>query len=631
MRGYGSSLNSSRHSHRASPYGPTGEATSTFGQTAVPLGHILAAPHVASALGTRHGRGSSSWGPHVEDIATLWLGGVPEGITDADLSAAFAPYGNVLGVSVRKMRDACSGFVRFATRADAEGALKLLNSGGLQLCGANIQANFAKENMKVASGSTSGGRSRREDVSTQPTVSSSFGNSHSVASGINMASMEETVQTVQARALQLARGCVGNSTVEEVATLWLGGLPEGVTENDLFPVFAPYGQVLGVSVRKMWDSTSGFIRFARRRDGEQALRAITSGGARVLGVSLHANWAKEDMKLDAATSTGPSPGRSPSDHGRVGVAAIAAPVGSGSGFSLPLSMPGQPFPFAIGGHHVLHHTVHHPPQQQQHNTNTSGSHTPRSTSHKGCGAGQIGDDVTTIWLGGLPDGTTEQDLHAAFDVFGEVEGATVKKIVDSTSGFVRFRHRPQAELALQAVRLGSLSLNGTPVEANWAKGNMKVRPPPTPPGLQGFPEPVQMAQPPQWTGEELTTVWIGGLPEGTTEADLLTILSQFGQVVGLSVKRMYDALSGFVRYGSVGEAEVAVQAGRNGQVVVGGVAVELNWAKKNMKVAPPQHGEMLGVFAPSMQTQATHAHLGEAYTQVAHQHLGTIPYGMQHA
>lgn len=72
-----------------------------------------------------------------------------------------------------------------------------------------------------------------------------------------------------------------------------------------------------------------------------------------------------------------------------------------------------------------------------------------------------GEEITTLWVGDLPQGTTDDELLTAFGVLGQVLVAKVQWKASSMgtySGFVRFATRAEAEVALTTVYEGGVFL-----------------------------------------------------------------------------------------------------------------------------------------------------------------------------
>merc|ERR1711935_359062 len=74
--------------------------------------------------------------------------------------------------------------------------------------------------------------------------------------------------------------------------------------------------------------------------------------------------------------------------------------------------------------------------------------------------------------------------------------------------------------------------------------------------------------------EEIATLWIGSVPTGTTEMELVQVFSQFGTVVATVVHKKpspQGSVNGFVRYASRMEGERALQTIATGCVNIKGL------------------------------------------------------------
>merc|ERR1712232_1474685 len=215
--------------------------------------------------------------------------------------------------------------------------------------------------------------------------------------------------------------------------------------------------------------------------------------------------------------------------------------------------------------------------------------------------------ITTLWVGNALPGTTDQDLLNAFAQFGEIICCFLLKRLSpngNLSGFVRFRTRAEAAIALGHVEAGSIVVNGSTLTAKWTEKNTvplgserseSSSMPPAPP-------PAQNAQ-----GEEITTIWIGNALPGTVDADMVNAFGQFGNMMCcFLLKRLSPngQLSGFVRYHNRDDAGRALDAVQRGQIVLKGSIVTGKWASVNSKpletvqvgVAPtgPSHDQTTG-------------------------------------
>mmetsp|Transcript_33365 Transcript_33365/g.61196 ORF Transcript_33365/g.61196 Transcript_33365/m.61196 type:complete len:382 (-) Transcript_33365:77-1222(-) len=232
------------------------------------------------------------------------------------------------------------------------------------------------------------------------------------------------------------------------------------------------------------------------------------------------------------------------------------------------------------------------------------------------------EELTTIWVGDLPQEVTYTDLYIGFGPFGAILGANVSPHAAASgmrSGFVRFRSRNEAEMAIASAQLGQALIWGQPVVCQWAKSNSFASTP-AEGGKGGSPgygawkgragpashapaafshiygaalyppqrylggKPYTQAQP---QAEPITTLWVGSLPEGVLDADLAEAFSICGQVIVATVHRKpspQGSYSGFVRFTSRVEAEAAMVGLAAGAITVHGQAIVGQWAKVNSRV-----------------------------------------------
>lgn len=110
------------------------------------------------------------------------------------------------------------------------------------------------------------------------------------------------------------------------------------------------------------------------------------------------------------------------------------------------------------------------------------------------------------------------------------------------------------------------------------------RPPPKTPKAWGFTSP---SWPPRGSQEEVTTLWVGSLPEMVTALDLEAAFGQAGTIVGSSVntKASQGSYTAFVRFATRAEASEALNWVRGGQIMVAGVPCVARWARQNSRIS----------------------------------------------
>lgn len=236
-----------------------------------------------------------------------------------------------------------------------------------------------------------------------------------------------------------------------------------------------------------------------------------------------------------------------------------------------------------------------------------------ATPSRGGAADGLSKEPATLWLGSLPPEATEDDLIATFSPYGQLVSATLNSKLSpagSLSGFVRYATPQEAQMALASVNSGAVYIGNAPVSAQWAKANSKPSPGLWPPQEQGYPTQhygYGGGQEQRYGGgkghgkngggdyggaqlsDELTSLWVGSLPVGISEADLATCFQPCGTLVSAIVNRKPSpngSISGFVRFHTRQEAEGALHLLESGMVRCGDVPMCGQWAKGNSKPSP---------------------------------------------
>eukprot|EP01127_Copromyxa_protea_P012876 TRINITY_DN338_c0_g1_i2.p1 TRINITY_DN338_c0_g1~~TRINITY_DN338_c0_g1_i2.p1 ORF type:complete len:559 (-),score=121.77 TRINITY_DN338_c0_g1_i2:711-2387(-) len=136
---------------------------------------------------------------------------------------------------------------------------------------------------------------------------------------------------------------------------------------------------------------------------------------------------------------------------------------------------------------------------------------------------------------------------------------------------------------------GSAGFNGNGAEQ--AGGNDYAQP------VQSAPQSNYSVHPQDMVGQPSHTVWVGGLPMGTTEQELRNLFSQFGGIE--NVKMLHEKNCAFVRFNEIGEA-YAAHTKMQGQFI-GGQQLKMGWGKPDEKDEgpPPCKNLWLGNIGPN--------------------------------
>jgi len=185
-------------------------------------------------------------------------------------------------------------------------------------------------------------------------------------------------------------------------------------------------------------------------------------------------------------------------------------------------------------------------------------------SMKGGGLGGAGGDRaapgahSNVFVGNLPDGTTQEALHQVFAVHGLVNSCSVMTKAGRTFGFVKYAAITSAARAIAA-------LNG---KAGWLVkfANNDACIPSTGPPRGG------VGASDDGKGGDIvdhTNVFVGGLAEGFTQERLQALFSPHGKIKSCLVSKKGDQTYGLVEFFTIREARAAVQqlSGQAGMVV----------------------------------------------------------------
>ncbi|CAK0863228.1 unnamed protein product [Prorocentrum cordatum] len=202
----------------------------------------------------------------------------------------------------------------------------------------------------------------------------------------------------------------------------------------------------------------------------------------------------------------------------------------------------------------------------------------------------------SIWVGNLPQGTTTDQLRAEFVAKGVKTMSDVFKFPEKNFGFVRFTSDEEAQAAL--VQAAGITINGEAVEMKIANSKKKS-------GGDGWGawgggwggggwgpmmgwgawDPWSMwggkggwgpygggkggkgGGNTKWNGEY--SIWVGGLPEGTTSEELKEAVTTVGVTTMADVYAPPGKNFGFIRFGTQEEAEAASQLTANGLTIRG--------------------------------------------------------------
>mmetsp|Transcript_30106 Transcript_30106/g.70199 ORF Transcript_30106/g.70199 Transcript_30106/m.70199 type:complete len:590 (+) Transcript_30106:141-1910(+) len=404
-----------------------------------------------------------------EEITTLWIGNAVRGTSDADLAAAFMPFGELVCCFLLKKLSShgnMSGFVRFPSRQEASLALEAVCMGDIKVKGATLTAKWASQNSQPMKNPPSTSAPQQVQPPSQQAAATQWkskGHSDGLATkmpqprgpgGSDM--LDRAVQVLQTAVQSIQSTGRGSSGQEEITTLWIGNATPSATDNMLSEAFGVFGNMLACFLLPKLSPNgqkSGFVRYAQVGEAEYALSEVEAGRVQIHGVPLTAKWASRNSSvsesmagaatdqvsaLETAASLLTEPGRSGGKGSDATTTALSA----------------------------LSHAMQ----------------VVKAAKRSAPGADRPLDFnldegvITTLWIGNAVPGTTDEELTNGFRRYGQLVCCFLLKKLSpngNMSGFVRFATRPQAARALDAVSSGDVAIRGSILTAKWASQNSK--------------------------------------------------------------------------------------------------------------------------------------------------------------
>lgn len=457
----------------------------------------------------------------------------------------------------------------------------------------------------------------------------------------------------------------GLGVTEEITTLWIGNAVPGTTDADLAHVFAPFGELMCCFLLKRLSNNgqlSGFVRYYSREHAAEALNAVTAGRIVVKGSPLAARWTEKNSMPKPKTDSDLNPPPPPATHTYAGEEITTIWVGNVLPGTLDTDMAGVFSQFGalvccfllkrLSPNGQLSGFVRYTTRAEANaalETALTGTialkgsiitakwaaenSKPLDNQQLAAKAEQIapaiyessGEEIATLWVGNVLQGTTDADMVVAFSPYGPLLCCFLLKKLSPNgqlSGFVRYTSRGEASFAMEAVNAGLVVVLGSTIHAKWAQQNSQPLNHPIAaqpanlaallPAVATFPQgqsllPMQSqfvapplinpsvfasasVLPPQaQAGEELMTLAISNVVQGTTDADMRGVFAQFGRLVSCFLfrtpVRSSGTLSGFVQFASGQEAHAALSVLGGGTHAFNGAVLQVKWGRENSR--PP--------------------------------------------
>ena len=454
------------------------------------------------------GRGGGGGGDKESLAKKVFVGGLPNDVDEEELSTIFQRYGHIMDVSVkrdsRNGRSRGFGFVMFATDTDAANAASVQT---MMIHGKRVEVQLAVPTgdpslltASRAAGWDSGCKvfvgGLAQECTEQHLVQyfSTFGaiasteikrdHTNGRSRGFGFVTFSKSSAAENARKAPPIEICGkqvevlesmvrGDPALESVQRgpdprrkVFIGGLPQTLTEKELKAVFERFGEVTFSEIKRDFSNDRsrgfGFIIFANEKAAQAALDENAGVGIMIEGkqVEVQETLRKGDPQLasrqplPAPSDNAPSQSGSHNQNGMVNLSAFASTFTNQDGRVVNLSQLSQ-----LGGQNGQNGQNGQPQHaQMQQGNNVAPPHQQRhmftqlqsnkdTTSLPGVTPG----GNSKIYVGGLTEEITAADLMSTFSLCGEVLSVDVKK--DSTGrlkgyAFITFKDPEAASRAL---------------------------------------------------------------------------------------------------------------------------------------------------------------------------------------
>jgi len=358
----------------------------------------------------------------------------------------------------------------------------------------------------------------------------------------------------------------GLNAIDPALKVWVGGLAPGVTWKELQNHFREAGRVIWSEVLP---KGIGCVAFKTQA---QAASAIAShDGSELGGQAIQVDtWDKKPPKKGAGAKGGPpSPGKGgkgPAAAAGFGPAAgkgngVVATKGAGMGMGMGMAMGGM---MGKGGMMAKGDLMM-----------AKGG----MMMAKG-GINDI-DPQRKVWVGGLAEGVTWNELQKHFKEAGKTTWA---EVLPKGVGCVAFKTAAQAEKAIGL--LNGSELGGQPIEVDaWANKSPAAGKAGRPVLKTGFLKKKQAGGKAAGKGRNSSAinkvepelkVWVGGLPEGVTREELKEHFKDAGEV---HLSEVLPRGQGCVAFKTPSDAETAILV-FNASELKGNVIEVDTWEKK---------------------------------------------------
>lgn len=201
---------------------------------------------------------------------TVWCGGLPKGTTEEDLLEFFFQYGRVFDVHIRSSTRDVFAFVTFEHEQDGRDAIQDLQQAEFLETGHKVKLSESNKSAgkETSKGASKGGKGKKGERRSQRSRSRSYSR-RSGKTGSRPRSRSRS------RSRRSGRRDDSRQRPPPVGlTAWMGGMPKGVTEEQIRQWCQGFGQISSVRIRSSERDVFCFVDFVDRKMGLEACEEL---------------------------------------------------------------------------------------------------------------------------------------------------------------------------------------------------------------------------------------------------------------------------------------------------------------------------------------------------------------------
>jgi RNA recognition motif-containing protein len=214
-------------------------------------------------------------------LKKIWVGGLPEGVSQEEINGAFAAAGKVTDVKTLRGNKAC---VTYSNAAQAKKAIDMFNGGDFN--GSTLEVD-------KWTGGSGGGNDGKPKKGLGGKSSGKGNNPMEAMAAMLMAAMKGG----GGKASGKGWGGKGNrrKRLDSSLKVWVGNLPEGITEKEMKDAFSAAGTVKEAVPFGAKRNHEGCVAFASAAEAQQAISMLNGGDFNGNTIEVD-TWEKKEKK-----------------------------------------------------------------------------------------------------------------------------------------------------------------------------------------------------------------------------------------------------------------------------------------------------------------------------------------------